>query len=176
MEQRQHSKNRIAWSNVCPRKHRFSFAEEVGMGEHDAFGIGRGARRIEKGGEIVWLPCHWSETLAPLGEDAVEIGSRKCGDSRPRLSFGAQPRIGQYQFNLRIRNGIVSSFQMLVITNQQGTTAVFEELRYLICVISRIEGDRSAAGGNDAQIRGHPPWMIVGKDRDPRTWLNPMCN
>src|SRR6266566_1993783 len=65
---------------------------------------------------------------------------------------------------------------MLVIRNQQGTTAIFEELRYLIRVISRIEGDRRAARSNDAQIRGHPARVVVGKNRNPRTWFNPACD
>ena len=54
MKHRENSKQRILRTNLDYREHRIRLADEVGVGKHDALGIGGGARGVEQRREIAF--------------------------------------------------------------------------------------------------------------------------
>jgi hypothetical protein len=54
------------------------------------------------------------------------------------------------------------------IKKKNGRAAVFEEDCELVGVESGIEWNDGAAGRDDAEIRGYPPGMVIGEDRQAR--------
>src|SRR6266496_4727327 len=87
VEERQHPENGVLRSEVCPRKHRIRFAEQIRMREHYALGIGGRSRRVEKGSKVLRPSRNRPEFSAVLHKDAVKIRHRLCGDGRPRPSI-----------------------------------------------------------------------------------------
>ena len=73
MEQRKHTKNRILRPNVRPRKHTSSLAQQIGMCEHYALGIGGGSRSVEKGSEVIGSARHRRKRPILPREDTVKI-------------------------------------------------------------------------------------------------------
>src|ERR1017187_10262350 len=53
VEERQDSQNGVRWTYMRPRKNGFSLAQEIGVGEHHAFGVGGGARSVEERRQVV---------------------------------------------------------------------------------------------------------------------------
>ncbi len=105
--------------NVRPREDRLGLAQKIGVGEHHPFGIGGGARGVEKGSQIVRRAGHGDEASGGLLEDAVEFRHRPRGDSRPRLSFRAKPGFRQHQLHIQPCDCFLRRFQMLQITKEK---------------------------------------------------------
>src|ERR1700722_18358880 len=57
---------------------------------------------------------------------------------------------------------------MLRIAKQQRATTVAQQLRNLIRVKRRVQGNRRAPGRDNAKIGGDPTRVVVGHDRNPR--------
>src|SRR6266496_5330479 len=143
VEERQHPENGVLRSEVCPRKHRIRFAEQIRMREHYALGIGSGSRSVEKGSQIIRLSRNWSEFSVVPREYAVEISCRLWGngdprpsirhnlrgDSRPRLSCRAPPGICQHNADFRTRYRLLRQLKMILITNKKRSSAIIQQLR-----------------------------------------------
>ncbi len=69
-----------------PAEHRFHFAQQIGVGEHHAFGIGSGARGVEQGSDHIRCNGSGREAAGARGENAVKIGHHG-GRSRIRTAL-----------------------------------------------------------------------------------------
>ncbi len=158
---------RIGGADLNEAKNSVHFAQQVGVSEHHAFGIGGGAGSVEQGGDIVGGCLDGAEVAGSGGEDGVKIGNPA------RLAwvfFGVfeSARIDEEQVNFKSADCLLRDGEMLHISHQQGSATVFEELGDLVGVESGIERYSRVAGGNGAQVRRYPARVVVGKDGDAR--------
>src|SRR5579863_6729423 len=59
------------------------------------------------------------------------------------------------------------------IAEQQGSAAVLEQLRNLICMKRRVQRNRRTTGRDDAKVRSNPARMIVSQNRNSCAGLKP---
>src|SRR6266851_3852213 len=172
MKQRQHSQERVLGAHVGPGKHRLSLAQQVAMGEHDALRVGRRSGRVEERSQIVRFPRYRREAVYFLPEKFVEIYFALWRDGRPRPSLGMYAGSGQHNGNFRSGCSFPRNIHMFGITDNQGTAAIAQELRYLVRVIGCVQWHRGASHSDDAKVRCNPAWMVVGQNCNPRARLD----
>jgi hypothetical protein len=81
VKHRENAEQRVLGADLDDRKDRVCLANEIGMCEHDALGIGGGAGSIEKRGEVVVLGHDGLEIGGAGGVDGIEIISPiGCGN------------------------------------------------------------------------------------------------
>ncbi len=79
VKERQHPKHGILRTDVRPSEYRFNFAQQIGVGEHHALGVGSCAGGVEQGSDNVRGDGGRFEAARARGKDAVKIGHRWLG-------------------------------------------------------------------------------------------------
>ena len=74
MKHRENSQQRIRRADLHGGEHRIRFADEVGVGEHDALRIGGGARSVEQRRQVALGGDDGLKAGGAGGEDGIEIG------------------------------------------------------------------------------------------------------
>ena len=80
VKERQHTKDRVARSESQQPEYRIAFTQQVGVGEHDAFGIGSGAGGVEDGRDIIRAGRNGAEAAGTSSKDFIEVSR---GRGRP---------------------------------------------------------------------------------------------
>src|SRR5208282_4262115 len=96
----------------------------------------------------------------PLLSSRAKLGS-VCHADAAHVSF-----IKHHNSDCRFADRLLRGCQMLRIAEQQGTATILEELRNLIGMKCRIEGNGRASGRDNPEVRSDPTRMIIGQDRN----------
>ena len=86
----------------------FDFAEQIGVGEHDAFGVGGGSGSVEQSGDIIGGCWRGLEGSRSSGED---IG-QECGPGGVGLGGVEAFGIGEHQTDAGSGDGLTGESGM----------------------------------------------------------------
>ena len=95
-----------------------------------------------------------AEAVVAELEDGIEI---RPGERRLR---GLQ----QQEADGAVRDGTLRHRQMLAIHEQQRSAAGLQQFGHLLAGKGGVERHRDRAGGNGAEVRGHPARAVGGKN------------
>jgi len=170
VEHGKNSEQRILGTDFYDSENGICLADEVGVGEHDAFWIGGGARGVKQCREVALGGHDWLKIGRAGGEDGVEIGEQMLGTVEPthgrrrrrRDEWGTRTVGILFCRRRRHHQTYVESIcvesihcfrrhrKMLYIAEQQGSPAVDQQLLHLIGLESGVERDRRSSGGDDS--------------------------
>ena len=126
----------------------FDFAQQVGMGELHALGVGGGAGGVEQGGDVVGGRFDGAEVAGTGGEDGVEVGDpARLAGCLSSLPVALSGNSGSVRISSTFSPGdrLLRDREMLHVGDQQGSAAVFQELGDLVGVEGGVERDGGVA-------------------------------
>ena len=145
-------------------EHRIRLADQIGVGQHDALGIGGGARGVEQRRQIVFGGDDGLKAGGAGGEDGIEIGGEDGNLGAALIAFCAMSgmaawstfvailfrcRRSHHQSYVESRDRLHRHRKMLDVAEQQGSSAVEQQRLHLAGVEGRVEWDRGSSGGDD---------------------------
>ena len=149
MKHRENSEQRILWTNLDYREHRIRLADEVGVGEHHALWVGGRARGVEQRRQVAVGGDEGLKVAGARGEDGIEIGCETRGASFSLSGIRFSSRRSHQQTYVESLDRFRRHRKLLHIAEQQGSSAVDQQLLYLIGVESRVEWNRRSSRGDD---------------------------
>ncbi len=170
MKHGQHAQQRVGRADLDPVKHRFHFAEKVGVGEHDTFRISGSSGGVEQGSDVIGRRGRRLEFSRTIIENRRQLPQPLL--LRSVLCYAV--RVHEHEPYVQIRNCFARGLRMLEITKQGGGTAVFQQLGQLVGMERCVERHDGASGGDNTQINCHPPRMVICHDGQPRSACEPV--
>ena len=162
VKERQHAEQRVGGAEIDPVEHGLDLAQEIGVGQHHALGIGGGAGSVEQGSEIVVLGWGRFEFARAGVEDCGQIAQPVILDGMVGHAVGIHEDEAQVQLGDRrpcYRN-------MFGVAEDGRGAAVFQKFRDLVGVQGGVERNGGAARGNDSQVGRDPARMVIGQNRE----------
>ncbi len=181
MEQRQDPENGVARPDRDELEHSVGLGQQIAVGQHHAFGVAGGARRIKDDRHIVGPDIGRPEVLRTSRYDVVEAGNVRCV-RRPRLMLQRlqallrgtcrEFTIKQHQADVVLLRRGTSHREMPSVNEQNAAAAIFEQSGDLLGLERSVQRHRNVSRAERAQVGCHPPRTIAGQHGTARAALN----
>ena len=160
VEEREDAEDCVSGADVDDAEDGNGFGFKVAVREHDALGIAGGSRSVEKGGDVVVGDGGGMEVAWAFRKDGAQVGEALF------VAFA----IDENDLDGEIFDGVTREREVMPIGEEQHGVGIEEKLADLVGMEGGVERYGCVAGGDDAEVGGHPPGMVGGEEGALRTF------
>ena len=157
VEERQHAEHRVRLVDRDDRERRVPLGVEVGVRQHDALGIGRGAGRVEDDGGVA---------RGDVRDRRRGGRARKIGGVRDAWRVAREQHQARRRVRPPARTAAFAVSRYRGVVNSTRAPLLAEDRADLRRLVGRVERHGDGAEPQRAEVRGDPARVVVGEDRD----------